>query len=204
MVAAPSTIMRRISFVLIALMVLGGVASADRERWRRHRDGSDRSGGTVVRDHRYRDTVRVNQDRPRYYNNHNRVRVERRPVYLSNNRFVFNGGVTRHYQRPVIRQRYYDYRYRPQLIVEHCEPVPGYIWIQGHWHWSGYEWIWTNGYYAPDQNYQDSHYDDGYYGNSGYYDSSGYDDSGYDNSGYDNSGYYGNGVRVEGSVRLGL
>ena len=146
---------------LTALMLFGGVASADRGR-ERGRDTSHRSGGTVVRDHRYREPVRI--DRGRGYVNRDRGprRVERRPVYVNNGRFVFHGGITRTYTRPVIRQRYYDYRYRPQVIVQNFDPVPGYIWIQGQWNWNGYEWIWTDGYWAVDTNYQDTYYYDNY------------------------------------------
>ena len=140
-------------------MLMGGVASAD--RWRGNRDSSRHSGGTVVRDHRHREPVRVDRRDyrdSRYRGNHNRGnyrRVDRRPVYVNNGRFVFNGGYSRSYTRPVIRQRYYDYRYRPQIIVQHYDPVPGYIWMQGQWNWNGYEWLWTDGYWAVDTNYQD-------------------------------------------------
>jgi hypothetical protein len=148
-------------------MLVGGVANAD--RWRGQRDTSRNSGGTVVRDHRssYREPVRTNNrssyDRGRRtdYRNYNRVRVDRRPVYVNNGRFVFGGGVHRVYNRPVFRQRYYDYRYRPQIYIQNVDPVPGYIWIQGSWSWSGYEWIWTDGYFSPDPNYTD--YNEGYY-----------------------------------------
>ena len=186
--------MRRIIFTLLALMLLGGVASADRDWRRRGRDTSHHPGGTVVRDHRHHDSYRGDRDRPRYrdYRSYNRVRVDRRPVYVNNGRFVFHGGYTRNYHRPVIRQRYYDYHYRPQIIVENYDPVPGYIWIQGHWHWSGYEWVWTNGYYAPDPNWTEPYYQDSYYDNSSYYDNGSY---------YDNS--YNSGVHIQGSVRLG-
>ena len=161
-------------------MLFGGVASADRD-WRHGRDTSHRSGGTVVRDHRHQNynhnrvyrnnNYRNNNYRNKYYRNdyrndyRNRARhrVDRRPVYVNNGRFVFHGGISRTYTRPVIHHRYYDYRYRPSIIVENYDPVPGYIWVQGHWSWNGYEWIWTAGYYAPDPNYQYSYdYDYGY------------------------------------------
>ena len=141
-------------------MLMGGVAAADRDRgWRGHRDSSRHSGGTVVRDHRHREPVRVdrrdyrdNRYRDRHRGNYRRV--DRRPVYVNNGRFVFNGGYSRHYTRPVIRQRYYDYRYRPQVIIQNYDPVPGYVFVQGHWNWSGYEWLWVDGYWAPDPSYQ--------------------------------------------------
>jgi hypothetical protein len=145
-------------------MLMGGVASADRG-WRGKRDSSRHSGGTVVRDHRqpvrvdrHRQPVRVDRnsgyrDRGNYRDRGRRV--DRRPVYVNNGRFVFHGGHSRSYTRPVIRQRYYDYRYRPQIIIQNYDPVPGYIWVQGQWNWSGYEWLWVDGYWAPDPSYQD-------------------------------------------------
>ena len=83
--------MRGIIIALSALMLFGGVASAD--RWRRGRDTSNHSGGTVVRDHRSRDSVRVDRGYRRGYDRsynrgyQQRVRVDRRPVYVNNGRF---------------------------------------------------------------------------------------------------------------------
>lgn len=79
---------------------------------------------------------------------------------MNNGRYVFHGGTSRVYRRPVFRQRYYDYRYRPTVVVENMDPVPGYIWVQGNWNWSGREWVWQNGHYAPDNRYSEW-YDDG-------------------------------------------
>ncbi len=61
---------------------------------------------------------------------------------------MFPGGVVRVYQRPVIRQRYYDVRVRPPVIVEAYEPVDGYVWVGGSWRWGGGEWIWSPGYWS--------------------------------------------------------
>lgn len=149
--------MRRILPIsLLALVLTGGVASAD--RWRdndrgRNHGWHDRSGGVIVRDQHPRRVYRERYygDRHRY---RDRVRVVRRPVYVNNGYFRFNNGYQRRYVRPVIRQRYYHYQYRPQIIVENYDPVPGYIWVQGRWDWNGYEWIWVSGHYAPDPNYQ--------------------------------------------------
>lgn len=163
--------MRKYILALSALMLFGGVASADRWGRGRDRDSSRHSGGTVVRDHRHREPVRTDRDRGyrdrgnyrqnNYRHDHNRVRHDRRPVYANNGRFVFHGGVSRSYTRPVFRQRYYDYRYRPQIVVQNYDPVPGYLWVQGSWNWNGYEWMWTDGYWAVDTNYQDSYYNGG-------------------------------------------
>jgi hypothetical protein len=149
--------MRRIIFTVLALSLVGGVASADRghRRGRHHH-----SGGVVVRDQRHREPVRVERrDRGR---DTRRARVERRPVYVNNGRFVFHGGITRTYSRPVIQYRYRDYNYRPAIIAETYDPVAGYIWVQGRWSWTGYEWSWVGGYYAPDPSYQDQYYYDSY------------------------------------------
>lgn len=130
-----------------------------------HRD----RGGTVVRGQRGGTVVQ------RYSGqvSHDRRVVYRRPLYHNNGRFTFHNGQTVVYRRPVIRDQYYDYRVRPQPIVESYPNQNGYIWVNGSWSWNGYEWTWTAGYYAPDPNYQtyysdgsydtyDSTYDDGY------------------------------------------
>jgi len=141
--------MRRIlPLTLLALTLFGGVAAADRH-YRRHERGG---GGVVVRDHRSGPVVV----------RHNRRAVTRAPVYVSNGRYVFHGGVSRTYVRPVIRQRYYNVRMRPALVVENYEPQAGYVWVAGHWNWNGYEWVWTSGYYAPDARVR-VWYDDGSY-----------------------------------------
>lgn len=155
--------MRRIlSLALLALTVTGGVAFADRHGGRRH-DGprNDRSGGVIVRDHRggpQGPIVRDHRDRGRP----GRRAVVRNRVYVNNDRYVFHGGVTRVYRRPVIRTHYYDYRVRPVVLVEQMEPVPGYVWVRGNWNWSGHEWIWVSGHYEPDVRYS-TWYDDGSY-----------------------------------------
>jgi hypothetical protein len=71
----------------------------------------------------------------RGYRSYNYVR---RPIYMA---------------RPIIHQRYYDYRYRPELIVENYGVRPGYYWVNGSWQWNGYEWIWYPGHYEPDPSY---------------------------------------------------
>lgn len=180
---------------LIALTLSGGVALADRDRGR-GRDTSHYQGGTVVTPgHRYdrRDNNRRYDNRRydnRRYDRNRVVTVQRqRPVYR-NNRFYFNGGFNRAYQRPVFTTRYRDYYRRPALVVENYEPVTGYLWIQGTWNWDGYEWQWVPGHYEVDSAYQDTYYNDGYNNNDGY---------------YDNDGYYNNGtsgVTIQGSVRF--
>ena len=157
--------MRRLILTAIALTLFGGVASAD--RWRGNHDRGRHEGRdrVVVRDHRWE------RQQPR------RVVVQRRPIYINNDRFHFGNGRYYTYRRPVITRRYYDYRYRPQILVENYQPVSGYIWISGAWSWNGYEWIWTPGHYDVDPNYYgyDNGYDNGYYSptsynSGGYYD----------------------------------
>lgn len=137
----------------LILGLSGGAALADHRGGFR---GGDRRGTVVVRDHHEwrgggggRVVVREHGDwrrggwtAPRY------ERPVRRPIYVS---------------RPVIRERYYDYYRRPQLIVENYGAMPGYCWIAGRWNWDGYEWSWQPGHYEPEQSYQDTGYDqDGY------------------------------------------
>lgn len=59
---------------------------------------------------------------------------ERRPIYMP---------------RPMIRERYYNFHRRPELIVESYGPREGYVWVRGGWQWNGYEWIWYPGHYEP-------------------------------------------------------
>jgi hypothetical protein len=124
-------------------MLLGGVAYAGRGHGhggKRHHGGG--GGGVVVRDHRgpvQRGPVVRDHRAPRVKHNH---------IRYAKGRYVFPGGVVRVYKRPVIRHRYYDVHVRPAVIVEAYDPVPGYIWVQGHWNWGGAEWIWVPGYYS--------------------------------------------------------
>jgi len=69
--------------------------------------------------------------------------VVRRPIYV---------------RRPIIRERYFDYRVRPRIIVESYAPMTGYYWVNGQWSWDGYEWVWQAGHYEPDPAYVDPGY----------------------------------------------
>jgi hypothetical protein len=156
--------MRRIiPLSILVLTLFGSAAFADRDRHGGGRDrdrgdrGDRRSGGVIVRDQRGPVVVR-DRDRGRP----GRRAVVRNRVYVNNGRYVFGGGYSRTYVRPVIRQRYYDVRYRPTIIVENMEPVPGYVWIRGAWQWNGGAWQWVSGHYEPDTRYS-NWYDDGSY-----------------------------------------
>jgi len=146
-----------LKFLVTALTftLFGGIASADHRD--NHRDDRDdkRPAGFDHRDHQ---PERVNRPAQRA----NRQVIARRPVYVNNGRFVFAGGVSRAYTRPVIHARYYNARVHPQLIVENYRPEPGYIWVSGQWRWSGDEWRWGEGHFVPDPQYS-NYYDDGSY-----------------------------------------
>jgi hypothetical protein len=63
---------------------------------------------------------------------------------VNGGRYVFPGGVVRTYKRPVYA-KYRNRHVRPAIIVEHYDPVPGYVWIGGGWTWGGAYWVWTPG-----------------------------------------------------------
>jgi hypothetical protein len=75
--------------------------------------------------------------------------VVRRPIYV---------------RRPIIRERYFDYRYRPRIIVENYAAMDGYYWVSGQWSWDGAEWLWTPGHYEPNASYVEPGYDTSYDG----------------------------------------
>lgn len=175
--------MRYITLSLLAVILSASVADADRSRDRRgDRDRNGRNdryerSRPVVRDRGYnrgynRPVVRDNRNfrRQRYSGpvRANRRAIDRRPLYASGNSFRFHNGRTVVYNRPIIRQRYYDVRVRPQIIVENYPAQYGYVWVSGGWNWNGGEWQWTTGHYAPDPSinvyYDDDSYDvgDGY------------------------------------------
>ncbi|HEX8108657.1 MAG TPA: hypothetical protein VF516_13075, partial [Kofleriaceae bacterium] len=41
----------------------------------------------------------------------------------------------------------------PEPLYEQMTPSPGesFVWIDGYWHWNGYEWVWVNGRWEHDQ-----------------------------------------------------
>ena len=176
---------RIITLTALVLGLTGGIAAADHGRggWDR-RDNRDRWDN---RDHR---TDR-RWDRGNRWDRRDRVVIQRTRPSFRDGRWYFAGGFHRPYYRPVINVRYRDYYRRPALIVENYDAVPGYVWVQGSWNWNGYEWIWTQGHYEVDANYDG--YGDGYYQNDGYYQ---------DDTYYQGAPTIQGGVTIGGSVRF--
>jgi hypothetical protein len=152
--------MRRIitSTLLLASLITGGTALADR------RGGHEGHGRVVVHEtYRGRPAVQggVRVERPVYRGTvrHDRHVIQRRPIYVNNGGYVFGSRVVR-YNRPVIRERYYNVRIRPQVVVENYPNQDGYVWTQGQWAWDGREWQWQSGHYEVDARYN-NYYDDG-------------------------------------------
>jgi len=65
---------------------------------------------------------------------------------------------------------HYAETYPPEPLYETMAPSPSedHVWVDGYWHWNGYEWVWIGGNWVPEQvgyvyiePYYD--YDDGYY-----------------------------------------
>lgn len=145
--------MRKLAIATL-LFILGTSATAMADRDRRGRDGrSSYSQRSNWNNHR-RPVVRQNYRRDYRRDVRRDVRRDyRRPVYVNNGRYTFHDGRRFTYRRPVITRRYTSYAYRPQILIENYDPVPGYIWVQGHWNWNGYEWLWVSGHYAIDPSY---------------------------------------------------
>lgn len=67
-------------------------------------------------------------------------------------------------------QSYWVNSYPPQPLYEEMTPSPGYgyVWIDGHWDWDGYDWSWVRGrwvrerpgyvYVAPYYDYVEGRY----------------------------------------------
>jgi hypothetical protein len=145
--------MRLIIFSLLAVVSVGVVTANEAEADRYRRDNRSynrpvyRDSGRRV----YTGPVRANR---RVYN--------RTVVHVNGGNYRFHNGTSVVYRRPYIARRYYDVRFRPQVIVENYPSQNGYIWVSGHWNWTGAEWNWIGGHYAPDPNIR-TYYDDGSY-----------------------------------------
>lgn len=123
--------------IAAAALVLGlsnGSALADHRHggpWGRSSYGAWNSGGG------WHGSVAV---RPQWnsYRGHREYFAPRRPIFV---------------RAPVIRERYFDFRVRPRILVENYAPMTGYYWVNGRWDWDGVEWRWTPGHYEPQANY---------------------------------------------------
>ncbi len=54
----------------------------------------------------------------------------------------------------------------PDPLYEQMTPSPGlgFVWIDGYWHWNGYEWVWVSGRWEQEQDgyvYVEPNYDAG-------------------------------------------
>ena len=136
----------KLALTALAVSLMGGVALADhdRDRGRGEHDRGERHE-RYERGHETRTYVEPRREYREYHPD--------RHVYVNNNRFAFSGGVYRDYRRPVIRERYRDYRVRPRMIVESYDPVQGYVWMPGAWQWNGAEWQWFGGHYVVEGAY---------------------------------------------------
>jgi hypothetical protein len=122
----PTTMIRKLSVVLVTLGILGAgaIASADR----RH---DQRRGASVhVRDHRYTPRHHV----PR----HDARRADRRAVRYERPRYHH---AVRHWSRVA----------PPAVRVEVVRPRAGYIWVSGNYSWRDSAYHWSPGYWQPEQ-----------------------------------------------------
>jgi hypothetical protein len=152
--------MRRIIvFTLLALTLGSGAAFADHYRrgdyYRNDRRGDYYRGDRYRSDYRAGAGVTIRNPNEPVWTQRDRRVSYRRPVYVSNGYYQFHTGHRYRYERPIIHTRYYDYRVRPQIVVENYQPMTGYVWVPGQWQWNGYEWIWTSGYYSVDPSCDD-------------------------------------------------
>ena len=156
---------RTLTLIVLALTLSGGVALANPRGGGNHRGNGGvfvrgNRGGGVVRDHRGNGGFVDNGYRGgngggvRYRggNYQNQRLVVRRPVFQRDGWFDF-GGFRHGYRYPVIRGSFTNHHYRPALLVENYQAVPGYIWTPGEWRWDGYQWTWIPGHYDVDSGY---------------------------------------------------
>jgi hypothetical protein len=139
--------MKKIILSALVLALTSGAAMADRFHGG-HASGGARQGGVVV----HSNGGHVNSG---WHGNtvvHDRGGFNHgyeRPYYHTHG--VARGNIW--FNRPVIREHYYHYGYRPSLLVENYGPREGYIFVRGDWQWNGAEWLWMPGHYEPDQAY---------------------------------------------------
>lgn len=137
----------------------GGVAMADRSHGGGH--GSHGGGNVVVRDHRSGGVVVHENHGGGSWGRHDSGRVVVREHNNWHRGGDWHGGTYYrsgwrrpiYVNRPIIRERYYNYYQRPAVVVENYNSMEGYYWVAGQWQWTGYEWSWQPGHYEADPNY---------------------------------------------------
>src|SRR6185369_5978279 len=47
----------------------------------------------------------------------------------------------------------YPTSFAPEPIPEYRPTPPGmgYVWVDGYWDWTGYDWTWSSGYWVPER-----------------------------------------------------
>lgn len=162
--------MKKLILSALVLALTGGAAMADRGHGGRSWGGGHASGGVVVHnnggfhgearggewrghDHDGWRGHEVHENRG--WNGGGRVIVHE-GGWRGEPRYYHNRGYARAniwMPRPMIRTHYYNYGYRPSLLVEDYGYREGYIFVRGNWQWDGYEWVWQPGHYEPDPAY---------------------------------------------------
>ena len=144
--------MKKIILSALVLALTSGAAMADRSHGSGHASGGARQGGVVVHSNGGHSNGGFHGNSGWHGNTvvHERGgRGYERPYYHTHG--VARGNIW--FNRPVIREHYYHYGYRPSLIVENYGPREGYVFVRGDWQWNGAEWLWMPGHYEPDQAY---------------------------------------------------
>jgi hypothetical protein len=150
--------MKKIILSALVLALSSGAAMADRSHGGGHASGGARQGGVVVHSNGGHSNGGFHGNSGWHGNTvvHERGGFDRgynrgyeRPYYHTHG--VARGNIW--FNRPVIREHYYHYGYRPSLLVENYGPREGYIFVRGDWQWNGAEWLWMPGHYEPDQAY---------------------------------------------------
>jgi hypothetical protein len=153
--------MKKIILSALVLALTSGAAMADRSHGSGHASGGAHQGGVVV--HGNGGHSNGGHSNGGFHGNsgwHGTTVVHDRGYNRGNRgyepRYYHTHGVARGniwFNRPVIREHYYHYGYRPSLIVENYGPREGYIFVRGDWAWNGAEWLWQPGHYEPDSAY---------------------------------------------------
>jgi|SRR5450432_2095976 len=152
--------MKKLILSAVVLALTSGAAMADRFHGG-HAVGGGRQGGVVVHNNAgnhegYRGGNAGWHEGRGNGGWHGNVGVRGGGYYNDGPRYYHTHGVVRSniwVDRPVIREHYYHYGYRPGLIFENYGAREGYIFVRGNWAWDGGEWVWQQGHYEPDAAY---------------------------------------------------